>query len=292
MDTEQAHREIEKIVGDYIRATRAELQARWEAWKLDLCKHEMHEAIGALMARQVSLANQLALSPYAWNGHIAPLVLRSMADTYITLAWIFQDPFERSRRFIHHGLGQEKLLLEHRKDILRKEGKDEKTDPVVKATEAWIDSQQFTFLTEVNIGSWSGLDTRKMAEEAGCLDLYRYSYQPFSAATHSMWHHVSRYNLRQCENPLHRYHWVPHDPDLSSDPDYWYRAAKYVAKTWDLFDRKTSIKVSTPSSLGVFEAGMSDFAKKERAARTKQASNANASETEPPQPPQSMRQPQ
>ena len=115
--------------------------------------------------------------------------------------------------------------------------------------ESWINSQQYTFLTEVNVGSWSGIDIRTMSIEAGCNDLYNFAYVPFSGATHSMWQHVSRHNLITCTNPLHGYHHVPIDqPDTWVEPDFLYRAAKYVQKSYELFDEKTSIKVSALSA--------------------------------------------
>jgi hypothetical protein len=140
------------------------------------------------------------------------------------------------------------LVLEHRKSALAADGKDPAQDPVVNAGEAWLNEQRFAFLTEVNVGSWSEVPVREMAEDADCLDLYRYAYTPFSAATHSMWHHISRLNLQVCGNPLHRYHRVPVDPDISPDPDYLYRAAKYVEKSFNLFDRTFAVECGMPSA--------------------------------------------
>lgn len=115
----------------------------------------------------------------------------------------------------------------------------------------------------MNVGSWTGIDTRKMAEQAGCLDLHRFSYIPFSAATHSMWNHVRRYNLELCENPLHRYHRVPCDPVLPEDPDYLYRAAVYLDKALRLFDQKIGLTVQSPSSLTVLEQELTAFSASE-----------------------------
>ena len=47
-----------------------------------------------------------------------------MVDAYITLAWIFDDPLERSRKFLLYGLGQAKLSNEHRKAQLQADGID------------------------------------------------------------------------------------------------------------------------------------------------------------------------
>ena len=74
-----------------------------------------------------------------------------------------------------------------------------------------------------------------------------------------MWTHIADYNLRRCRNPLHQFHRVPEDSNLESDIDYVYRAAKYVAKTFDLFDRETGVTVETPSSLDSFVEAVADL---------------------------------
>lgn len=241
--------EILTILDNYIEAVRTELSERWGKWSLDLLGRETNEVIGGLLARQVTLATQLTNAPEIWNEHVAPLILRSMADVYITTAWIFGDPLNRAKKFIAHGLGQEKLEIEHLKARLKAADNDVIYNEIIKYREDWLNAHRFTFVTEVNVGSWSGKDTRKMAEEAGCLDVYRSAYTPFSAATHSMWHHIYKYNLVVCQNPLHRLHKIPTDRILPPDIDYVYTAAKYVNKTFKLFDEKTGIKPNSPSAL-------------------------------------------
>ena len=246
-------KEVMAIVDNLIRGLRAELRARWDAWDLDLTKPHLHEVIGGLMARQATLATQLAQAPAVWNGHVAPLFLRTMTDAYITLAWIFQDREKRTESYVKYGLGQRKLWLEHFKASLVERGeKEPEKNPFVKAMTERLNAERFEHITEVSIGAWSERSTRQMAEEAGCLDLYRRAYTPFSAAVHNMWPHIADYNLRRCRNPLHQCHRVPEESHLEPDIDYVYRATKYVAKTFDLFDRETGVSVETPSSLDSF----------------------------------------
>jgi Family of unknown function (DUF5677) len=195
MSNNARHEMIKRIIARFVDCAREELKQRWSSWQVDLTRNEVHEVIGAIVARQVTLATQIAQSPSIWNGHIAPLVLRAMADVYITIAWILKDPDDRARKFILYGLGQEKLQLEHRKAQIAGREPTLEEQLMIEASEAWINSQRFTFLTEVSLGSWSGLSTRDMAEQAGCLDFYNYVYVPFSPCSHSMWHHISRYNL-------------------------------------------------------------------------------------------------
>jgi len=259
MSERTMHHELWDLLERYTELIHDELADRWKRWPIDLMSPEVHEVIGALMARQVTLATQLAAAPSIWNAHVAPLILRTMTDTYITLAWIFEDTLDRGRKFIVHGLGQQKLYLEHLKAELKALGENVEEASYIKEMEQWLNSQRWTFLTEVNIGSWSGIDTRKMAEDAECLDLYRLAYTPFSAAVHSMWNHVGRLNLETCSNPLHRYHRVPCDPALPVDVDFLYRAAKYVAKTFDLFDKKTGVVAEVPSGFEVLVEGIDRF---------------------------------
>jgi hypothetical protein len=201
-----------------------------------------------------------------------------MTDNYINLAWIFGEPLERSRKFILHGLGQEKLQVEHNKARLSAEGQDAENDPVVRRMEEWLNTQKYTFLTEVNVGSWSGIDARKMAEEAGCIDLYHYAYAPFSAATHNMWQHVAKYNLVPCPNPLHRYHRVPVVRSEDVDIDYLYRAAKYVRESFRLFDEKTAVQVDSPSAFDALVRAIDEL--NQRMGQLPASSEPDTSDTE------------
>jgi len=244
IDTEK----LIEIITEYSTIARKELETRWHNWSISFENYEVYQVIGALIARQVTLATQMASAPTIWNGHIAPIIHRTMADTYITFAWILKDPIDRSRKYISYGLGQNKLILEHRKSK-HKEG-DIEDQKIINAYEKWADAQRFTFLTDVDIGSWSGISTRKMAEEADCIDFYNYVYITFSPAVHSMWNHVGRYNVIHCRNPLHRYHLVPCDQYIENDIFNFYLCAKYLEKTFRLFDKTFNQKIDFLSAYG------------------------------------------
>ena len=108
----------------------------------------------------------------------------------------------------------------------------------------WLSMQRADFLTEVNLGSWSGIPVRDMAQDADCDQLYRFAYAPFSAAVHSMWNHVSMFDLIHCINPLHKYHRVPMRTSIPLDPDYVYRSAKYVSRSYESVDAAYQLSVS------------------------------------------------
>jgi len=217
---------------------------RWNKWEIEIYDSETYEAIGGLLSRQVTLSMNLASAPQIWNGHVAPLILRAMTDAHITLAWILLEPTERAKKYILYGLGQEKLYIENLKSEVVED--DKRANLMIEVRESWLNSQRADFLTEVNVGNWAGLNTRQMAAEADCQGLYKFAYIPFSGVAHNMWQHVSRYNLVPCKNPLHKYHRVADILDVPSDPDYVYRSVKYVDRSFEAFDKKYNIPISTP----------------------------------------------
>jgi hypothetical protein len=243
----------EDQVRELIRALEAkirkELRMKCEAYKPNFREPEVFNVLTALLARQATLAIELASAPQLWNGHSAPLFLRAMTDVHITLSWILLDPARRARQYIDHGLGQAVLALEHRKkevNHIADADSKEKMAKIIEGEKAWIDAQKWSFLVDVNVGSWSGKTTRQMAEEAGILDFYNYVYTPFTQCVHSTWYHVGRYNSWPSESPLTRQLWVPGIAEAASDIWHLGLAAKYLDKSFSLFDEKALLQ--KPSS--------------------------------------------
>jgi hypothetical protein len=254
---------LTKLIEDFVRKIEAELDERWASWKIDFNQLEVHEVVGALLARQVTLTKYLSLNSPLWNWDVAPLFLRPMTEVYLNLAWIFARPSERSRAFVLHGLGQMKLRVEHQKAAQQRARGDKKRLAAIsiESMERWIDSQQYGFLTEVNLGSWAELNQRKMAEEVGEVNFYNYCYMPYSAGVHSMWHHIAIYNLKQCVNPLHKFHKVPQVAQLDGDVHFLVLAGKYLQMVFDLFDQKTHVKINAPSAFRVLCDRIGELAK-------------------------------
>jgi len=213
---------------------------RIEAYTPDFRMPEVFNVLTALLARQATLATEMVSAPQLWNGHSAPLFLRAMTDVHITLSWILLDAKTRARQYIDHGLGQAVLELEHRKKRLESADEDSKEmlKQVIQTQEAWINAQRWHFLVEVNIGAWSGKTAREMAEEGGLIDFYNYVYMPFSQCAHSTWYHVGRYNSNPSESSLTRQLWVPRIADSTTDVWNLGLAAKYLDKSFNIFDEK------------------------------------------------------
>ena len=258
-DLEASHRDaILDVVSRYCEVVEKGLQERCEIVEVDLYDTATNEVAGALIARQATLSIQLSCSPVSWNGHVAPLFLRAMVDAHISLAWVLKEPATRAKQFILYGLGQEKLFIEHLKTELEgRNGEDSQLASLIKAREDWLNAQRRDFMTEVNVGAWSGHNTREMAAESGCDSLYKYAYLPFSGAAHSMWQHIGIYNLRPCTNPLHKYHRIPAITAAAIDPDFVYRSAKYVTMSFKKYDEFFEIECETELPRDFFVRAMS-----------------------------------
>ncbi|ESU25222.1 hypothetical protein FLJC2902T_31630 [Flavobacterium limnosediminis JC2902] len=235
---------ITEIIENYITEIKSELNERWNNWEKDLTESYIYEVIGGILSRQTSMSIQFAKNLNIWNGEIAPIILRSMADNHINLAWVLMNPKKNCQEFILHGLGQQKLELEHRKQKMIDDGIDISNNELIEYEEMLLNSQRYTFLTEVNLGSWSGNSTRKMAEDAGLLDFYNFVYQPFSNCTHSNWGHISKYNTQISDNPFHKFLRYPIIVDFDADLHYMGLSAKYLAKSIELFDEHFKLNVN------------------------------------------------
>ena len=233
-------RDFEYLLNLIEERVRQELRIRCEAYTPDFRMPEVFSVLTALLARQATLAIEFVSAPQLWNSHSAPLFLRAMADVHITLSWILLDPETRARQYIDHGLGQAMLELEHRKNQLEPINEDFNGNlkQIIRDQEAWINIQRWHFLVEVNVGVWSGKTTRQMAEEAGILNFYNYVYTPFSQCAHSTWYHVGRYNSGPSESPLTGQLWVPRIRESPADPWNLSLCAKYLDKSFNLFDEK------------------------------------------------------
>ena len=246
---------LAKFVEGYTANVVNGFEERWSQVTPEIFAKHIHECIGGLLARQATLSIELANSPSIWNGHIAPLILRCMTDAYITLAWILGDAPDRSAKYIHYGLGQEKLFVEYLEEELHDnpDGYDaEAVREMIRMRKSWLNSQIAEWATEVNIGSWSGISTREMAKEIGRESIYKFAYVPFSGPAHNMWQHVGIYNMKLCTNPLHKHHLVPMLPKSKLHPDFMYNSAKYLSLTYELIDDNLGTTSDLPLPIDYF----------------------------------------
>ncbi len=243
--TGDTYKLLQEFAIDYIENVRSGFDKRLSLITPEIYNENLHQSVGGLLSRQATLAIEMAKAPSTWNGHVAPLFLRSMVEVYITLSWILDDRAERSEKYVKYGLGQAKLYIEYLEQAIREDSEFfdvERTQEAIYASKEWLNRQWADWATEVNVGSWSGMSVREMAKEVDIESIYKYAYVPLSGAIHSTWQHVGGYNVKVCENPLHKFHLVPCIVDSQIEPDFIYRSAKYVSLSYQLFDRKLDIR--------------------------------------------------
>lgn len=198
----------------------------------DLADPTPSEVVSGLISRQVRLASAIIQQPSLWALDLGPISLRCMVDTHITLAWLTKcGKPEDFASFIEYGLGQEKLLLEH----LRAREKNGETFWDQEGVEAWLEDQILPQVLPVNVGAWNSRDTRKMAQEADCADVYSLGYTPFSSVLHPMWNSLAKFNLTYCLNPLHRHHKIPTFDEPPLTPTVAIEAIRIVNESLELW---------------------------------------------------------
>lgn len=244
--------------GDYSQNLILEV---WSKMSPDIYSNEVYEVIGGLLTRQRNLAFSMVSNIGMWSYNCAPIFLRAMVDTHINCAWIVKDPILRSQKFIAHGLGQEKLSIEHKKAALATmtdEKSKEKMSEIIADLESWVTSQRYLFLQNVDLGSWSGINTREMAIDADCIDLYNHAYLPWSQAAHGMWNHIAKYDLARTASPFKKHMYEPNFLSYISD-DPVFNACKYFGKTARLICVKFQIDLISDDPMTWVDLHFNEF---------------------------------
>jgi hypothetical protein len=193
-----------KILEGYPEKLNCNLRDFWNAQSIDINNKELFEVVGGILARQTTLAIRFSMAVEFWNGEMAPLVLRCMIDNLINLAWMLKEPETRIPMFIGYGLGQEKLMIEHLKEQVKKMGQDSDNVPEIQDMERELSYSRFPMITDVDVGSWSKKSQREMAIECGLEDHYHLGFTPMSSVVHNQWNAIMNHHLIRSENPLHQ----------------------------------------------------------------------------------------
>jgi hypothetical protein len=145
-------------------------------------------------------------------------------------------------------LGQEKLQIERQKSILSELGAEDRRthELMIEAMQSWVENQHYLFLQYVDIGSWSGISTRKMAEEAECLNIYDFAFTPWSYSVHSTWNHIGKADSFPSAEPLHKHIRQPANLRHGQHFDVVWQAAKYFDETCSLLVNEFNLEMELP----------------------------------------------
>lgn len=142
------------------------------------------------------------------NGRIITgrLLVRTLTEIRIILAFLHcsADP-GIWQRFRSYGAGQAKLAF-----LKYEMAAGDKPGLVTRETlESLANEDLYQEFVNIDLGSWSGSDLRKMAEQSGTKVEYDRYYGWTSTFVHGHWPAVRDAVFATCLNPLHRLHRVP-----------------------------------------------------------------------------------
>ena len=177
---------------------------------LDTHESTADEVKLGLASRQFRLLRHLVADPSLWTNEMAPHLLRSMIDLRIIVAWLIkQNDTELFERFKVWGQGKRKLFKLKLEDVMESEEASFAEDDraFLDRLREQVNQDTMEEFQAIDLGgSFSGKNIREMAADTDLADLYSLNYQPLSTEAHGEWGSLIDFDLRQCGNPLHKYH--------------------------------------------------------------------------------------
>jgi hypothetical protein len=170
-------------------------------------RQEVHSGLVARVARDVVTALGV---PDLWCMEQGSHIIRTLVEVRIYIQWMTTQNASIYRTFQEYGAGKTKLYARIM-DELPEEART--TDFVTAVGElkklSHNDPALDLRVVDTRDSFAEGKSIRKMAEEAGLLDLYRQAYSVASGVAHSEWWSIETHAMEPCLNVLHGGHLVP-----------------------------------------------------------------------------------
>ena len=185
------------------------IEAHWSNTHSTTAIDARHDAVFGMALYALRLLDEI-LGIGIGTGVLGRLGLRTILECHISLRYLMtKDDAELWKKWRTYGAGQAKLnalrfdeLMEAPKHI------DQSTIEAIAGEDLWEE-----FLN-IELGSWSGLDLRKLSEKAGVKDAYDAHYSWTSGYSHGTWGPIRESCYETCGNPLHRLHRYPQQKSL------------------------------------------------------------------------------
>lgn len=206
-----------------------EIESHWSHTHSTTAIDARHDGVFGIALYVVKVLDEM-LGIGIGTGILGRLGLRTILEAHISLRYLLhKDDPELWKKWRAYGAGQAKL------NALRF---DELMDPPKHINQSTIEAIAGEDLWEeflnIELGSWSGLDLRKISEKAGVKDAYDAHYSWTSGYSHGTWGPVRESCFETCGNPLHRLHRYP---KLQSLPDTISDACLLVNSILDDLDK-------------------------------------------------------
>ncbi len=140
-----------------------------------------------------------------WKGATSRLILRSIAEVYITCSYLIKnDTPDTWRGFREYGSGKVKQSYLKLRDLT-----STPSFVNIKLMEEIANEDKWEEFVSIELGHWDKTNLREMSEDAKCKEVYDKYYDWTSAYTHGNWGAIRESVIDKCFNPLHRLHIFP-----------------------------------------------------------------------------------
>lgn len=219
-----AEKETERVVRccsvEDISKLRQLLEQHWLETHSTTGIDAKHDGVFGVAFYALSIVTEIASSSVG-TGILTRLGLRTILEIHISLRYLtLKDDNQLWTKWRTYGAGQAKLNA-LKFDELVEPPKFINTDTLesIAGEDLW---EEFI---NIELGSWSGADLRKLSEQAGLKSSYDQYYSWSSTYSHGTWGAIREVCFNTCGNPLHRLHRYPKESML---PDTLYDACVLV----------------------------------------------------------------
>ena len=199
-------------------------------YAMDPTDVERFEVVTGLVSRCFRSLVIVFQSPLFWNSEHGSDIVRTLFETEITLLWLHSHSGERSyKNYQDYGKGKGKLFKLHLERLIHNAGGIDYNSLAGTVSDGDLSNGNNDQFQEISLANtFAGISLRKMAEEVGQIDQYRYVYQPASGMSHGEWWTLEGSVMVHCVNPLHRFHLIP-SGDASPEINAQFPAATFRA---------------------------------------------------------------
>jgi hypothetical protein len=181
----------------------------WEASHTTTAINARHDAVFGMAFYALRVLEEL-LGIGVGTGVLGRLGIRTILEIHINLSYLLSKDNEALwKKWRSYGAGQAKL------NALRFDDDVEAPKYIAKDNIEQIAGEDlYEEFLSINLGSWSGLDLRKLSEKAGLKETYDKHFSWTSGYAHGTWGAVRESCFQTCGNPLHRLHRYPQERGL------------------------------------------------------------------------------
>ncbi|WP_121555933.1 DUF5677 domain-containing protein [Gibbsiella quercinecans] len=179
-----------------------------------------HDGTFGIAFYSLTILSEIASSNVR-TGILARLGLRTILEAHINLRYLtLKDDKELWSKWRTYGAGQAKLNALKFDELV-----DSPNFINPEILESIAGEDLWEEFINIDLGSWSGADLRKISDSVGLKPVYDQYYSWSSTYSHGTWGAIREVCFNTCGNPLHRLHRYPKESPL---PDALYDACLLV----------------------------------------------------------------